>query len=385
MDRDAARAVAQRAVRERLALHGRRHVAVFDDDDLAVLQTEVADLLLGIGLRDHLARHLGLRVEVETDERRVDATHQRVVHLEVTERVDVLGLHQVERATAVQRAQRAAVPVRAQRERVLRLEQDLAVETHGRHAALAEKVHAVRIQAEKLVLRKERLRLRVIRVAGHDEPVQRLPVARAGGLDFLGEHLEERLLLDRRDGKRALGPVVTEACPLPARHRESGDATRAQRRLALRAGAGPRRGITAVGRQHGDRRRCQAGEVHPGGAVGLEDERAVEPVDFREVDLARLRREFGATGGIKLVPEGEYLALVGGAEGSDQIVISHWSIVVGYFEPSCGHWLLGFARIARIPPRRVNRSTKDSRQLAAFVDCGADRFLTRQLRPQRHL
>ena len=113
MDGDAARPVAQRAFGICFPLHRWGHVTVFDHDDLAVLQTEVPDLLLRISLGHHLARHLGMGGEVESDKSRVNATHDGIIHLEVADRVDALGLHQVECPAALQRAQRATMAIGA--------------------------------------------------------------------------------------------------------------------------------------------------------------------------------------------------------------------------------------------------------------------------------
>ena len=67
--------------------------------------------------------------------------------------------HQVEGAAAMQRPQRAAVPVGAHRDPALVLEHDPPGEIHRRHPALPEEMHPGRVQAEKPVLGEKRLRL----------------------------------------------------------------------------------------------------------------------------------------------------------------------------------------------------------------------------------
>ena len=93
MDRDAAGYITELAVGVGLALHRHGQIGVFDDDELAVLRAEMAELLLSVGLRDHLARHLGTAQKMPTDEGRVDDAHEGVIDLEVTERVDAFALH----------------------------------------------------------------------------------------------------------------------------------------------------------------------------------------------------------------------------------------------------------------------------------------------------
>jgi hypothetical protein len=230
-------------------MHRHRQVGVFDDDELAVLRAEMTKLFLGVGLGHHLARHLGSAEEVPADERRIDRPHEWVIDLKIAERVDPFTLHEIERTAAVERAERAAVPVGRERERTLGFEQDLAVKTDGRHATLAEEMHAGDVESEEIVLLKKGLGRRVVLVAGHDEPVERPTVAPARHEQFLGKHLKERFARDGRDRKRAFRPIVTETGPLTARHRERRHATGAQRRFTRDLGLLPRRGITAVGHQ----------------------------------------------------------------------------------------------------------------------------------------
>ena len=60
-------------------------------------------------------------------------------------------------------------------------------------------------------------------VAGHDVPGDRLARVARMGEQLLGEDLEQRLVLDRRDRKFALGPVVTQPRSLSAGDEERAD------------------------------------------------------------------------------------------------------------------------------------------------------------------
>ena len=75
-----------------------------------------------------------------------------------------------------------------------RLEEDLAGEVNGRHAALPEEVHPRRVEPEVPVLLEVGQRRLVVLVARHDEPVERPAVAPARGEDLLGEDLEEGMV-----------------------------------------------------------------------------------------------------------------------------------------------------------------------------------------------
>ena len=54
----------------------------------------------------------------------------------------------------------------------------------------------------------------MILVAGHDEPVQRLPVSPAGHQDLPGEHLKEGAAGHRGDREGPLGSVETLLCEM---------------------------------------------------------------------------------------------------------------------------------------------------------------------------
>src|SRR5690606_19844741 len=124
-----------------------------------------------------------------------------------------------------ERAERTAMTVRRQCQRARRFEQNAPFEIDGRHAALAEEMHASAIEAEEFMLLEKRLRRRVILMARHDEPMQRFPVALAGGTKFFGENLKQSFLFQRRDGERPFRAVVAEARSLSSRDRKRSDPT----------------------------------------------------------------------------------------------------------------------------------------------------------------
>ena len=136
-----------------------------------------------------------------------------------------------------------AVTVGRQRQRARSFPEYPAAKIDGRHAPLPEAVHASAIQSEIPVIREKCLGRRVVLVAGHDEPMHRPPESAPGRQQFLGEHLEERLVPDRRDRKGAFRPVVAEASPLAAGHGESRHRPRGESVLspaALASGPFPR-------------------------------------------------------------------------------------------------------------------------------------------------
>ena len=283
---------------------------------------EETDFLLGISLGHHLARHLGPALEVPADERRIDRAHEGIVDLEVAQQVDALALHEIQRAAAIERPQRSAVSVGRQRDSVRGFEQDFPVEVHRRHPALAEKMHPRRVEAEKFVRREKRLGRRVVRMTRHDEPVQRLPVTPASGEDFFREHLKERLPQNRRDGKSALRAVVAETSPLPACHRESSDAARAQRRLARSLGARPCASVATILRPTLVGRGREALEVRARRTL-LRQQGARESLNFREVDLGGLGEELLLLRGVGAIKKGEDLTLPGARELLDQRMMAH--------------------------------------------------------------
>ena len=89
---------------------------------------------------------------MQSEEKRGNHRHKRIVHLEVREVIDPLLRHPVECAGAAQRQQRAAVAVRRERKRRLRREQQLAVAPEGRHRPLGEKENLIGFQTEETVV-----------------------------------------------------------------------------------------------------------------------------------------------------------------------------------------------------------------------------------------
>ena len=120
-------------------------------------------------------------------------------------------------------------------------------------------MHAGAVEAEVTVLLEKCLGGRVVLMAGHDEPVERLPVAFACGHDLFGEHLEQGMMPDRSDRKCSLGPVKPEARPLSAGDRECRDASGAKRRFAGRPRLRPGFRADAAPRQVFVGRRLEAG------------------------------------------------------------------------------------------------------------------------------
>lgn len=321
VNRDAAGDVAQFSIRILFALHLHRQIRIFDHHELAVLHAKVTELFLGIRLRHHLARHFRAPQQMPADERGIDATHERIIDLEVAQCVDALALHQLERAASLQSTQRAAMPVRRKRDRAARLQHNLSFEVHRRHPALAEEMHATLVEPEEPVLREKRLRRRVILVARHDEPVQRPAVTSARRLDLFSENLKKRFLLERRDGKRAFRSVVTETRPLPACDGERRHASRAKRFLPGRFGLRPIGRVAAVFRQGFVGRRRKACEIHRGRL--LREQRAGQPFDFGEIDLGGFLEQTALLVGFQLVVERENVALSGAFELLDQGMLGH--------------------------------------------------------------
>ena len=196
-------------------------------------------------------------------------------------------------------------------ERARGFEQNLAVEAHRRHATLTEKVHAGGIDPEKIVVLEKRLGRRVVLVTGHDEPVERLTIALARGEQFFSEHLKERFVRDRRDRERALGSVVAEPGPLPARDGKGRHAAGAQRRFARDLGLLPSRRVAVVRHQRLVGRRRQAREIHPRCRTAAGDQTAVKALDLSEVNLSGLGQQAGLGVWRKPVEERKHLGLAG--------------------------------------------------------------------------
>lgn len=101
----------------------------------------------------------------------------------------------------------------------------LAIEVHGRHQPLPEKVHFVGSKPEVVLLFKETDRLVVIDLAGHDEPMQILAVEPARTAEFCGKDLEKGRMGDGRNRKGAFGRIVSESGALPSGNSENAHST----------------------------------------------------------------------------------------------------------------------------------------------------------------
>ena len=207
--------------------------------------------------------------------------------------------------------------VRAHGDQAFRLQQDLAGEVHGGHAALPEKMHPRRIQTEELVRREKRPRRRVIRMARHDEPVQRAAVAPASRQDFFREHLEQRFPLERGHRKGSLGPVISEPRALAARHGERRHLAGPQRVLTCRPRPRPGRGIAATLRPAYIRRRFEVRQRDRGGCT-VAEQRAGEARNLVQIDFRGLVQERLAFLPAHPGPKREDLPLAGLLKSIDQ-------------------------------------------------------------------
>ena len=81
--------------------------------------TKLPTFSSGAGLGDRLAAHLAAGEVVQAEEQRVDAVDERVVDLEVGEVLDAALAHVGQRAAALEGAERSAVAVGAEGERIL--------------------------------------------------------------------------------------------------------------------------------------------------------------------------------------------------------------------------------------------------------------------------
>ena len=93
VDGNAARFEAQFAIRITGPRESFGEIAVFDDKGFSVTLTKNADLLTCVGFGHHLAGEIGLIHEMKSDESRVETAHERIIDLEVANRVDPVGLH----------------------------------------------------------------------------------------------------------------------------------------------------------------------------------------------------------------------------------------------------------------------------------------------------
>jgi hypothetical protein len=112
VNRDAARDIAEVSRAVFFSLHFHRQIGILDYHQLTVLGTEVSELFFWIRLRNHLARHLRASVQMPADKRWVNAPHQRIIHLEIAQRIDAFALHQIQGTATLQSTQRTAVSIR---------------------------------------------------------------------------------------------------------------------------------------------------------------------------------------------------------------------------------------------------------------------------------
>src|SRR5690625_548976 len=86
-------------------------IAVFDDEHGFVAGSKDADFFLRIAFWDHLARHLRFFVEVKSEEGRVDDVGERIIDLEIGDRIDSALFHFIDGAAAAKSAEGAAMSV----------------------------------------------------------------------------------------------------------------------------------------------------------------------------------------------------------------------------------------------------------------------------------
>ena len=236
VDGDTAGAEAQMPVVGRFQREPLGQVAVLDDRHLAVDEAEVAQVFHRVALGQALGAHLRAAQIVQPDEQRVDRPHERIVHLEVAQQFHAPRGHVVQRAALAQGEQASAVPVGAQRERVLLRQQQLAVIPDRGNRALHEEEDILLVQAEVLVLAEEGPGGHVVDRRGHDVPGH----GDAGPLgrceDLFREDLEERLVRDGRGEEAALGALEAEARALSTRDDKRGDLPGRNQLLAARLG-----------------------------------------------------------------------------------------------------------------------------------------------------
>ncbi len=139
-----------------------------------------------------------------------------IVDLEIGEMLDAAFAHVGQGAALVHGAEAAAVAVGGEGQGIFFRQQQFSVHREGGHHSLLEEEDGVLGVAEEFVLVEKRAGRHVVVVAGHDVPGNRLARLAAVSQKLLGENLEKRLILDRRDGVFPLGAVVTEAGSLAA-------------------------------------------------------------------------------------------------------------------------------------------------------------------------
>ena len=199
------------------------HVGVLDDDELAVEEAEVSELLQGVALDESARGHVGAGEVMESDEERVHGLDEWVVDLPVGEDGDAAALHVVEGSGVEECGEGAAVSVGGEGEGVPVGEEGVSVGVDGGEGALREEHDVLGVESEVVVVGEELASGLVIDFGGHDVPGDDAAVLLLVAEDAFGEELEEALVLEFGDGVGALGGVVAESCSLSAGDGEAGD------------------------------------------------------------------------------------------------------------------------------------------------------------------
>ena len=171
VDGDAAGAEFQPAVARAGAGEVLGHVGVLDHRDLAVHHAEVAQLLHGVALGQDLGGHLRLPQVVQAEEHRVEAPHQRVVHLEVADEFHAAPGHVVQRRrwparpAGCRRARWGSGPTRP-----CAASRSLPPKPMAGIVPCTRKNTSLGFRPKKLLLAEERPRDHVVGRGGHDVP-----------------------------------------------------------------------------------------------------------------------------------------------------------------------------------------------------------------------
>ena len=167
------------------------------------------------------------------DEFGPNALDQRVIDLAIEQVLDAALLHVGQAAGCVQGLEHSAVAVRAEEERVLFLEHQLAgLHVDSRHCALAEDLQVVAVQAEVVVRVEELDGLAVSCRTGHQVERDASLVTLRGRSDFFDENLKERCVRSRADRVHPFRMLEAESRALAAGDDDDADQSRFQSRFA---------------------------------------------------------------------------------------------------------------------------------------------------------
>ena len=293
VDRGGAVLEVELAVRAAAVVHLVRHLRVLDHVEVAVALHDHAEALVGVALRGELEGVLALLERVEADERGVGHVHERVVHLEVEERLHAAFAHVLEAAVRLQGGDHAAVSVGAHEDAAGRLEDDLAVGRHAGPHALLEEDHVRRVEPEVVVLLEVRHGGGVVRGARHHVERDRRLVAEGEREDLARVEVEERRARDRADRVGALRAVEAEARALPARDEQHAHVPGRELLLAGVDGALQRRALQLVHLRGGRLALLRGGRAAAGDhRLAARQLLEVDRLDLREERLALRRGEF---------------------------------------------------------------------------------------------